>query len=119
MCCIKQLYQRCALHFLLQDIDRYVPAEDIRTWNILDATQGASMAWKSIILITSDHQTSLDSPGPSSVHVIGEEEEKTGKTAASCTILSHRSSNGVVIADLVIISSDTGDRIVKAIDELQ
>jgi hypothetical protein len=49
-------------------------------------------------LITSDQQTSLDRPGPSSVHVIGEEEEKTGNTAAFCSILSHGCFSGIVIA---------------------
>jgi hypothetical protein len=37
------------VHFLLREIDRDVPAEGVRKWNILDAMQGVSMAWESIV----------------------------------------------------------------------
>jgi hypothetical protein len=46
--CMKWEYRRHLVHFFSWEIDRDVPTQDTRKWNILDAMRGA-MAWESIM----------------------------------------------------------------------
>jgi hypothetical protein len=66
---------------------------------------------------TTDQPTSLDSPGLSSEHVVGKEEEKIKETRPSPARPPHKDALMVLsVLDSVISASDADDRIVKDVD---
>jgi hypothetical protein len=46
--CLKCTYRKRLVRFLLREIERNVPATDIRKWNVMDAMRGIAVAWESI-----------------------------------------------------------------------
>jgi hypothetical protein len=46
--CLKHAYWKRLVCFLLREIERNVPATDIRKWNVMDAMRGIAVAWESV-----------------------------------------------------------------------
>jgi hypothetical protein len=69
---------------------------------------------------TVDQPTSLDGPGPSTKHVVGEEVEKTDETQLLPTQPSQKDAlTALLVLNSIVSSNDANDRIVKAVYDLQ
>jgi hypothetical protein len=49
--CLKCAYQKSLVRFLLREMERNVPATDIRKWNVMDTMRGVTVVWESITSI--------------------------------------------------------------------
>lgn len=46
--CLKRAYRKRLVRYYLREMERNVPVNDLRKWNVLEAMRGVSVAWESI-----------------------------------------------------------------------